>query len=163
MAAKGILTPTLKIIIKTHYPRLPAKQQSPSSSPSDIPPSPSPLLSAEPESLGDNQIESEKYSLETRAAMVWRGNTVQRSPRRVIRISKGEIRLAYRRRWRARWSLGGERLNPHELVGGGSTRTTASLEKGDATDNHRSLLASRCPRLEGHNFLSLSRCRDRTR
>ena len=46
MAEKDILPPTLKMILKTHYP-LPVKQPSPTSPPSNTPPFPSPLPSAE--------------------------------------------------------------------------------------------------------------------
>ena len=53
MAAKGILPPTLKIIIQVHY-LLPVKHQLPISPRPDIPSSPSPLRSAESESLGDD-------------------------------------------------------------------------------------------------------------
>ena len=63
MAAKSILSPTLTTILQTHYP-LPVQHQPPISSASDISPSPSPLPSAEPDFLGDDQMESEKKSLE---------------------------------------------------------------------------------------------------
>ena len=36
--------------------------------------------------------------------------------------------------------------------GGGSTRTAASLEQGDATNNHRRLLARQCPRRGGQHL-----------
>ena len=42
MAGKGILPPTLNIVIQTHYP-LPVQNQLPVSPPSDMSPSPSPL------------------------------------------------------------------------------------------------------------------------
>ena len=66
MAAKGILPPTLGMIVQTHYP-LPVQHQSPVSLPPDIPPSPPPLPSTEPESLGDDEIKSKESSLKARA------------------------------------------------------------------------------------------------
>ena len=65
MAAKGILPPSLKVF-KTHY-QLPVKQQPPLPPSPDIPPSPSQLPSAEPESLGEDQIETEEKIIEARA------------------------------------------------------------------------------------------------
>ena len=61
MTAKGTLPPPLKVILKTYYP-LAGEQQPPAPPPLDIPPSPLQLSSAEPESLGDDQIESEEKS-----------------------------------------------------------------------------------------------------
>ena len=66
MAAKRILPLTLKIVLNIHYP-LPVQQKSPIPLSSDIPLSTSPLPYAEPELLGDDQIESEDFFLEARA------------------------------------------------------------------------------------------------
>ena len=64
MAVNGTLPPALRMIVKIHYP-LPVKHRPPVSPSSDIPPSPLPLPSTEPESLGDDQIERE-HSLKAR-------------------------------------------------------------------------------------------------
>ena len=67
MSVKGILPPTLKMILNIHYP-LPVKPQPLILPSSDIPPSSSPLPSNNvPESLGDDQTEREKNSLQARA------------------------------------------------------------------------------------------------
>ena len=65
MTVNSISPSTLKMILKTHYP-LPVKQQPLISPPLDIPPSPSPLPSAEPGSLGDDQINGKENSLKAR-------------------------------------------------------------------------------------------------
>ena len=57
MAKEGILPPLINMSLKTRYP-LPVRQQPPLVlPPSDIPPCPSSLPCAEPESLGNSQIE----------------------------------------------------------------------------------------------------------
>ena len=76
MVVTGILPPTLKMIPKIHYP-LPTRQQAPIPPPSDIPLSPSPLPSAEPEWLGDDQIESEEVLSKHKWTMIWQGNTAR--------------------------------------------------------------------------------------
>ena len=57
-------TPPLKIFLQTYLP-LPVHKSQPPPSP-EIPTSPPPLPSAEPESLGNDQTESD-YSLDARA------------------------------------------------------------------------------------------------
>ena len=53
----GILPSTLKIVLKTRYP-LPQQQPGPVSPPLGVQPYSSPLPCAEPESSGDDEIES---------------------------------------------------------------------------------------------------------
>ena len=70
MTRKGILPPPLKMILKTPYP-LPVHQQPPPTSPPlEIPPSPSPLPCAEPESFRNDQIEKKENYLEALVAQV---------------------------------------------------------------------------------------------
>ena len=58
MGAKGILPPTLNMILKTRYP-LPAQQKpQPVSSQSEMQSCPSPFPCAEPELLGNGQIKT---------------------------------------------------------------------------------------------------------
>ena len=66
MAEKIILPPTLTMFLNTQYP-LPVIQKLPIPPSSDIPPSPSPFPSAEPESLGKDQIETKKSFRKARA------------------------------------------------------------------------------------------------
>ena len=61
------------MILKTHYP-LPVKNQSPILPPFDNRPSPSPLPSAEPESLEADHIETEENSLKARVDDDMTGN-----------------------------------------------------------------------------------------
>ena len=79
MAVKGILHPTLEMILKTHY-SLPVKHQPSISPSSDIPPSQSPLPSAGSKSLGNDQIEESEYNyIKTRANddMAWKHRNIE--------------------------------------------------------------------------------------
>ena len=63
MATKGVLPPPLKMILEARYPLLVQQQPSPTLPPRKIPPSLSPLPCAEPESLGNDQIERKQNHL----------------------------------------------------------------------------------------------------
>ena len=67
MVVKGILSPTVDMILKTRNP-LPVQQQpSPVSPASEIPPYPSQLSCAESESLRNEQIKSKEFALKALA------------------------------------------------------------------------------------------------
>ena len=93
MAAKNILLPTLKIILKAPYP-LPVKKQPPIPPSSDIPPSPSPLPSTEHGSLSDDQIESEEHCLEAWAYDDMTGKHGKMEPKRTCSTFKLSLQRA---------------------------------------------------------------------
>ena len=95
MAVKGILLPTLNMVLKTPYPLL-VEQQPPISPPSDISPSPSSLSSAGPESLEDDQIESEENYIKVRANNDKAEKHGQMKPGRKDQDKQGEISLDVR-------------------------------------------------------------------
>ena len=91
MTEKGILPPTLKIILKTHCP-LPVKQKPPTQPSSGIPPSSSPLPSTDPRSLGEDQIVTEEMFLGARTDDTT-GKKGRMEPERVDQYKQGEIPL----------------------------------------------------------------------
>ena len=82
MAVKGILWPTLQIILQTHYP-LVVQHQPPITSSPKIPPSPAPPPCAEPGLLGDNQVDQEVNSFKALASNKM-GQLGEIEPKRVL-------------------------------------------------------------------------------
>ena len=93
MGEKDTLPPLYKIILMTHYP-LPVEQQPPIPPSSGTLPSPSPLPKAEPESLGDDQIETEETFLEAQASDTTEKRGKMKSERR-DQFQRGEILLLH--------------------------------------------------------------------